>query len=321
MATHTVAIGNNDSPLGGDEDPAPNARGLLTRVRDCWLCPPFIWSSYDAPEERAARVSRNPVMMTIIRVVSVLMLAWQLAMTLFLAIDGDYDLSMYTFWNYTFMTVFCAFFVGALFYERFLLTFTLLFLFPPLFASVAVVRFGIVVIVGRNAEVFLGDGSQSVEMRYVGDFVVHSLPLGMLLYVLVAGLLLYMRRAVGYELGMFRTLRSKLLYGAYFLFSGLFLLALYTACFSVANTYPTGIPTGLLWLALVGVDVAWMGSFLLIIVASYKGVVHFSVLTYERGVEDARKSLQAGDAGAAAPLAVKKASNAGLYCISPGLVA
>lgn len=299
LATHTVAIGDNDSPLGGEHDSTAYAskslgrRSFLSRMRDCWLCPPFIWSSYDAPEERATRSPPNVVMMAVLRVFAVLMLAWQLAMTIFMAIDGDYDLSMYTFWNYTFMTVFCAFFVAALFYERFLLTFTLLFLFPPLFASVAVVRFGIVVIVGRNADVFLGDGSQSVEMRYVGDFVVHSLPLGMLLYALIAGLLMYVRRAIGYELGMFNTLRRKILYVVYVLFSGLVMLGIYTACFSIAKTYPTGIPTGLLWLALVGVDLAWMGGFLLIVVASYKGIVHFSVVTYERGVAEGRRSSTA----------------------------
>lgn len=271
LETRTVTIGQDEeeAPIVGP-DGKPVHVDRLWRFRNCWLCPPFIWSSYNSPVERATRAPltfKAVIPKTLLQIVGVLMLAWQIAMTIYMGVTGVYDLSMYTFWNYTFMTVFSAFFAAALFYERFLLTFTLLFLFPPLFASVAVVRFGIVVIVGRNADVFLGDGSQSVEMRYVGDFVVHSLPLGMLLVALLAGLLLYIRRAVGYQLGIFRTWLGTGLYTVYYLFSGLFLLAIYTACFSIAKTYPTGIPTGLLWLALIGVDILWMGFFGMIFVA------------------------------------------------------
>lgn len=291
MATHTVAIRDSDPPSGPDDE------FVSTPVRrsgcDWWFCPPFLWSSYNAPAERATRASLGIITKTLLRIVAIVMLAWQIAMTIYMGVGGHYDLSMYTFWNYTFMTVFCVFFVAALFYERILLTFTLLGLFPPLFSSVAMVRFGIVVIVGRNADVFLGDGGQSIEMRYVGDFVVHSLPLGMLLVVLIAGLLLYIRRAVGYELGLFSTFRRKLLYALYFLFSGLFLLAIYTASFSIAKTYPTGIHTGLLWLALVGVDIVWMGFFLAIFVAVNKGVIRLTVVLNERTANASAKKVDA----------------------------
>lgn len=297
LETRTVTIGRDEeeAPVTGSDGKPVNANRLW-RVRNCWVCPPFIWSSYNSPVERATRapLTFNAIVpKTLLQIVGLLIFAWQLAMTIYMGVTGVYDLSMYTFWNYTFMTVFSAFFAASLFYERFLLTFTLLFLFPPLFASVAVVRFGIVVIVGRNADVFLGDGSQSIETRYVGDFVVHSLPLGMLLVALLAGLLLYIRRAVGYQLGIFRTWLGTALYAAYYMFSGLFLLAIYTACFSIAKTYPTGIPTGLLWLALIGVNILWMGFFGLIFVAWNMFSIRLSwpliVKDTKRGAEAAEK--------------------------------
>lgn len=256
-------------------------------------CGPLLWlsehtlfsSTFDSDHERVYRPRINIVTKALLRTVCVLMLAWQIGMTLFMAIDGDYDLSMFTFWNYTMTTVLVAFLTASLFYERILLTFTLLFLFPVVFGDNAVVRFGIVVIVGRNADVFLGDGSQSVETRYVGDFIVHSLPLGMLLVVMLTGLLLYVRRALGYELGLFRTSTRWWLYVAYWILSPLIPLAIYTASFSIAQKYPTGIPTGLLWLALVGVDIVWMGFFLLIFVAVAKFSVQFTSFWVHRQQE------------------------------------
>ncbi len=292
LRERTVEIGDAPCETGGDRGGvgAPGtgagAAGAWRRLRrGCGaLWPAFLGggSEYASEEERLYRPTLNIVTKALLRTVVVLMLAWQLALTLFMAIDGDYDLGMFTFWNYTMTTVLVAFLAASLFYERILLTFTLLFFFPVVFGDNAIVRFGIVVIVGRNAAVFLGDGSQSVSTRYVGDFVVHSLPLGMLLVVLLAGLLLYMRRAVGYERGLFRTPLRWWLYCAYWILAPLVPLAIYTACFDIAKVYPTGIATGLLWLAMIGVDVVWMGFFLLIFVAVAKFSVQFTVFYADR---------------------------------------
>ncbi len=269
--------------IGEQQGTAPETGGAGRVAQDWKHETRPMWSSYDI--EGALRPEMNLLSKTLLRVFFVVLLAWQTTMTIYLAAGGFYDMTMFTFWNYTLLSTFVATMTAALFYERWLLTGALLFLLPMLLGTTLLVQIGIVIIVARNGNVFLGDGSQSVANRHTGDFIVHTVPIGSLLLSLIAGLILYIRRALCYQLGLFRTRTRRVIYYVYWVLCPLLPLAIYTACFDIAVKYPTGIPTGLLWLALIGVNVVWMCTTLLFFVAIATFSIQLTSFWQRRGEE------------------------------------
>ncbi len=217
---------------------------------DAWL-----GSAYDT--EQLERPAFSATSKRVLQGIVAVFLAWQLGITIAFAVLGYYDVSMFTFWNYTLLTVFFAWLLAALVYERWLLTGVLLFALPVLLGTTFVVWVAIVIIVARNANVFLGDDGTSVAKRHTGDWIVHDVPLAMMLITLSMGFAMYARRALGYRERLFRSRTRRLAYLAYWLLSPLVPLGIYSLAFDIAEKYPTGIHTGVLWVMLVGLCVAW----------------------------------------------------------------
>lgn len=215
----------------------------------------WLGSAYDT--EQFDRPAFSGTSKFVLRVTATVFFGWQLGITIAFAVLGFYDMSMFTFWNYTLLTIFFAWLLAALIYERWLLTGVLLFALPIMLGTTFIVWVSIVIIVARNEDVFLGDGSTSVAKRHTGDWVVHDVPPMMMLITLALGFSMYARRALGYRERLFRTRTRRLLYVAYWLLSPLIPLGIYSLAFDIAVKYPTGIATGVLWVMLIGLCVAW----------------------------------------------------------------
>ena len=124
------------------------------------------FSSYN--REESGRPALSPSVKFILRVVVALLLAMQIAVTILIAVNGSYDMSMFTFWNYTMLTAFFVLLLAALFYERWLLTIAFAIL-PMMLGTTFIISVAIVIIVQRNADIFLGDGRTSISSTLGGS--------------------------------------------------------------------------------------------------------------------------------------------------------
>lgn len=120
-----------------------------------------------------------------------------------LCIGGIANIQHYTYWNYTFGTVFYT--LLALSYldkKRYLFHVLTQFALPALFGSVMLVfTFISIILVLNGGWMFiestdLGEGSTSVGVVYAGDKIIHDLPVVDLFLVFMSGYLVEARRSV-----------------------------------------------------------------------------------------------------------------------------
>jgi hypothetical protein len=181
-----------------------------------------------------------------------------------LIVTGHFDGTMFTYWNYLGILGFYTLLVASLIFERAILTFTMLFVFPIMLGSTLLVAVAIVIIIQQNAAVFTAGGGPDVALSLIhtGDWVLHQLPLVEMLMLLGYGLILYARQIIACELSQMRTGEGRALYVLYFVLSPLVPFAVYCTIFDPDTHYPTGVPLYLLWLGLVAVNIAWMSGWL-----------------------------------------------------------
>ena len=258
MQEHTLDLGTGSSTLG-------------------WAA----WaSSYE--REEAGRPAFSPSVKFVLRFVVTLLFSMQIATTIVIAVAGAYDMSMFTFWNYTLLTAYFALLLAALFYERWLLTIAFAIL-PILLGTTFIISVAIVIIVQRNADIFLGDGSTSVSTRHTGDWLVHYVPPFEMVLLFAIGLGLYARRVIGYRLGLFRTRTRRAIFYVYWILVPLIPFAIYSAAFDIGEKYPTGIPTGILWILLIVVCVVWMAFWLFVFYAHTRVMLDIVIFSNEVG--------------------------------------
>lgn len=196
----------------------------------------------------------------LLRIVVTLLLIWRVAVTVILAIKGRYDFTMYTYWSHTILVLFYALLWIALWTERWLLTFVTLLIFPIALGSTFLVMVSIVIIIQENAAVLTASLSTTLTLSLIhtGDWILHSLPVLEILLILCVGYLLYTRTIIAGEVAGMRKSEWKAIYVLYFIVSPMIPMLIYSLIFDPATHYPTGIPTYVLWLGLVAIDILWM---------------------------------------------------------------
>jgi hypothetical protein len=197
-----------------------------------------------------------------LRLIATLLLLWRIGVSVALIVDNRYDFTMYTYWSNTLVVVFYAMLVLGLFVEHWVLPFTTLFVFPLALGSVFLVAISIVIIIQQNEAVFFNctanSTSEALSLIHTGDWVLHSAPVIEILMLLGVGYVLYVRRIIASELDSIPRSEWRAVYVLYWYLAPLILMLIYSLIFDPATHYPTGIPTYVLWLGLVTIDVVWM---------------------------------------------------------------
>ncbi len=195
-----------------------------------------------------------------LRIVVTVLLIWRVALTITLAVIGRYDLTMYTYWQNTMVVVFYILLWIALWFERGILTFTTLFVFPIPLGTVFLVAVSIVIIIQENEDVFTAGTSSGLALSLIhtGDWILHSLPLIEILLILGLGWLLYARAIIASEISSIAKSEWRAAYILYWLLVPLVPLLIYCLIWDIAVQYPTGIPTYILWLGLFALNFVWM---------------------------------------------------------------
>lgn len=196
----------------------------------------------------------------LLRLVLVVFFLIQVAVVIALIVKDRFDLTMYTYWSYTILTVFFALAVVALFTERWFLHFVTMYIFPIPLGSTFLVALSIVIIIQENQEVLVSNDNAGLALSLIhtGDWILHSLPVIEILLLMVCGWLLYARLIIGNRLATMKSAGNRTGYIIYFLLVPLVPMAIYSIAFDPAVHYPTGIPTYVLWIALVAIDLIWM---------------------------------------------------------------
>jgi hypothetical protein len=189
---------------------------------------------------------------------------FQVAVVGYMLSQQRFHLYMFTYWNYCLVTLVWILVWCSLVWERWWLYFTALLAFPLTLGTTFVVNVTIVLVIQLNSRVFVAagmgtgqDAQTALSLLHTGDWIFHDLPFIETLVLLAAGWTLYMRSVLAPELMALYNVNWRATYQAYFVFVPLLPLAIYSACFDISVQYPTGIPTWVLWICLVGVNALW----------------------------------------------------------------
>ena len=183
---------------------------------------------------------------TVLRCVVVLVLAYQVTLTILLAINDAYHLNMYTLWAFTLYTASAALLLAALFIESWLLTLMVLFALPLIAGTIILVAVLIIIIIAKNATVYIDgsvcemppdDDAISIEVLHTGDWLEHGVVVFNWLLVLLAGYEYFHYIVV-------RSLRSwnpvyQWLYFVYWMCIPLLPAVIYQAIFDAQEIYQT----------------------------------------------------------------------------------
>jgi hypothetical protein len=197
----------------------------------------------------------------LLQLVAIVLMLLQIAVFAWLVSSGRWNGTMFTYWNYTGLTLFYILLVLALFIEKGLLTFIMLFVLPIFLGSTVLVSIAIVVIIQQNADVFTGGGggNLALSLRHTGDWALHQLPPLEMAILLAVGLGDYARLVIPAE---FSQMNRRVLYVLYWIISPLVPFAVYCSIYDPTMHYPTGIPTYVLWLGLVSINIALQSMWL-----------------------------------------------------------
>ena len=190
-------------------------------------------------------------------------LAWQIAVTIFLAVIGRYDLQMYTFWSYTMQTAFYALLLFALLHQHTLFTVTVMLALPVVLANVVFVLLAIVIIIANNDEVYIKGsecavppGKTTMSQLHTGDFEIHVFTVFRLFVLLLAGLSYFSERIIVAQLRRWRA-DNRWFYFIYWVFFPLGIIVTYQWIFNVNHLYPTSFTAVQRFFILGGIAVGW----------------------------------------------------------------
>jgi hypothetical protein len=199
----------------------------------------------------------------LLRVAVFLCLAWQVAITILLAVIGQYHMNMYTYWSYTIQTAFYALLFVALFYQRTLFTLTVMVVLPFVLGNVVFVAVAIVVIIANNAQAYIDGtvcdvppGKTTIEHLHTGDWEIHGGTVFRLFVVLLCGLEYFSQRIIVRQLVLWRA-PTRWLFFFYWMVGPILLITIYQLCFDVDKLYPTSFNLVQRTFILAGITLVW----------------------------------------------------------------
>ena len=167
---------------------------------------------------------------------------------------GIFSFHKYTYWNLIITNVFLLWAAISVLTEGWPLKILILFYYPLAISSNFVVVILINIILLNNGYLFVvgsvfGRGSMSIGEIHLGDFLMHNLPFFMLLFVLVAGFIDYVRLVVKTYVRDELSIVSSMVYSLYW-FVGPFAFSLiYLAFFNPVEEYYLSLPLPV-WIAI-----------------------------------------------------------------------
>lgn len=202
---------------------------------------------------------------TVLRFVVGVVFCATLAVTIVLAVNDAYNMSMFTLWSWTIFLAFSFVLWVALWVQHLLLTYVLLLFLPLVLSNVVFVAIAIVIIIANDSTVLTNntpcatpppaDPKYTVSQVHTGDWIEHGWPpFATLVIVMLAGYLI--RKAMRRVLQSFNP-AVQWLYFVYWMCGTLVLLGIYDLAFDIAATYPTSFTTAQRVLILLGIVWVW----------------------------------------------------------------
>lgn len=224
---------------------------------------------------------------TVLRAVAALVLAAQIALTIGLAVGGAYNMSMFTLWSFTIVTVYNVALLASLWVQHLLLTYVLLLLLPLVLTNVVFVAIAIVIIIANDSTVYTNntpcqqpppaDPKYTVSQLHTGDWLEHGWPPFNVILTLLAGALPLLRFVLRRTLDSFNP-ALQWLYFFYWMLATLVLLGIYDLAFDVAATYPTSFTTAERVLILLGIVLLWqLGTWFAFTSETVSEDIHISI--------------------------------------------
>lgn len=212
----------------------------------------------------------------ILRGIVILVLVYQVTLTILLAVNDAYHLDMYTLWAFTGYTIAAALLVTALFIESWMLTLMVLFALPLIAGTIVLVAALIIIIIARDATIYIDgsvcemppdDDAYSIEVLHTGDWLEHGVVVFNWLVVLLAG----------YEYFHYIVVRSlkswnpvwQWLYFIYWMNIPLVPVVIYQAIFDAQKIYKTSFSQVELTFITLAIVWLWMLALWLIFTARY----------------------------------------------------
>jgi hypothetical protein len=218
-----------------------------------------------------ASVPIGATLFTLLRIVAPLVALSQIIIDVLLVKEGAFHLYMFTYWGQLIHLTFCVLLAIAVYTQGWLLLLVMLFVWPTAFGVSVVIFVGVVILINLNAAILMSNtvyegGALTMDIVHSADWIIHDVPPAHDCLLCLCGLWLLARTIVGRTWSQFKTPRQRLLYAAFFLNCPLPWLAAYSMVFGIHEHYPTTVPDGLLWLALLPLVWGVMGLLLLSLV-------------------------------------------------------
>jgi len=203
---------------------------------------------------------------TVLRAVVTAVAVWRIVITILLAVNGAYNMGMFTLWSYTLVTAFAVVFAVSLWAQHLLLSYTLLFFLPLVLTNVVFVALAIIIIIANDSSVYTkntpcadpppADPKYTVSQLHTGDWIEHGGPIFDLMLMLLAGGLILLRFVLQRTLDSMSPL-LQWAYWAYWMGASLVLLGIYDLAFDIDKTYPTSFSTAERVLILLAIVLVW----------------------------------------------------------------
>jgi hypothetical protein len=228
----------------------------------------------------------------------------QVSVSIVLLVLDSYNMKMFTYWSFTILTAYYATLLAALILQHRLITAVIMFFLPVVLGLVLFVFVAIIVIVWNSATVYIDGtvcdtpaGDITMEQLYVGDKLIHAIPVVGMFFVMFSGLEFFSHRIFVLQVRRF-SLLLKWLYFAYWMLAPVCIISLFQMIFNVEKTYSTGLPTWARLLIMGAITLCTQVYILSVLnsVSSYKQI-HSHALPDLRRAERAATEATAGEAG------------------------
>jgi len=165
------------------------------------------------------------------------------------ATDNLFNVSMYTWWNFVFITVWLAQVVAGLWFEGKLNTLIAMGITPIVMSSVTLVPIIIVLVIAINDEIYIkgsvyqpipGEDPYTFKEIHTGDWVMHGVPFLEFIVIMYIYYQSYMRMLF-YHFTRSRSRDEVLLYFFFFIFAAALPLVIYSIPADPLKRYPTGL--------------------------------------------------------------------------------
>lgn len=232
-------------------------------VGDAYAPPRTVGEAYALDRDSGGpNVSVGMTLMTLLRVMTTLMALLQVSEYLFFLVNGNVHLSMFTWWNQTFFTLYMVTLTLALFVEGWLLTVTILFVMPMQTALSKVINVAITILLNENPDILMSGsvyegGTMTMNNLLTGNWILHVQPPTIHDLLFFGGLWLVARTIVGSAWRGFETNTDRVLYALGFVHAPMAAFGLYALIVGgISRHYPTHVNDVLLWMLLYAFVVA-----------------------------------------------------------------